>query len=56
MKLTILRHLKVGPVLATEGKSHQTKMYTHCRWFVKGNGAGAGVSDNGKQMKKSVEG
>ncbi len=41
-KLTILRSLKMGPVLITEGESHQTKRYTHCWWFVKGNGAGRG--------------
>jgi hypothetical protein len=29
-KLSISQRLKMGPVIATEGKSHQTKKYTHC--------------------------
>ncbi len=40
----------MGPVLATEGKSHQTKTHYHCRWCVEGNGAGAGALDDGKWM------
>jgi hypothetical protein len=47
-KLTISQHLKMEPVLATEGKSHQTKAPYHCQWCVEGNGAGAGASDDGK--------
>ncbi len=44
------------PVIATEGESHQTKTYTHCRWFVKGNGSGVGASNNKKRMNKSAIG
>jgi hypothetical protein len=39
----------MGPVLATEGGLHQTKTHYHYQWCVKGNGAGAGAPDNGKQ-------
>ena len=46
--VSILRHLKMGPVLATEGESRQTKMYTHCRWCVKANGAGVRASNDWK--------
>ncbi len=38
----------MGPVLATEGKLHQTKTHYHYRWCGEGNGAGAGVADDGK--------
>ncbi len=48
-KLTISRHLKMGPVLASPGELHQTKRCTHCQWCVEGNGAWAGALDNGKQ-------
>jgi hypothetical protein len=49
MKLTTLFHLKMGQVLATEGKLYQTKRCTCCRWCVKGNGARVGASNNGKR-------
>ncbi len=55
-KLTILRCLKMGPVLATEGKSHQTKRYTHCQWCVEGNGAGVGASNDRKRTNDGAVG
>jgi hypothetical protein len=54
-KLTISGHLKMGPVLATEGELHQTKRNTHCQWCVEGNGAGAGAPSN-KDRKRTKDG
>ncbi len=48
-KLTISQHLKMGPVLASPGKTDQTKKCTCCRWCVEGNGAGVGASADEKQ-------
>ncbi len=38
----------MGLVLATEGELRQTATYTASRQCVEANGAGAGVSDDGK--------
>ena len=46
----------MGPVLATEGKLHQTKMYIRCQWCVNGNGSGTGASDDGKQTNEGAVG
>jgi hypothetical protein len=46
--------LKMGPVLATEGKLHQTLSRTTSRQCVEANGVGAGVSNNGKQTNNGV--
>jgi hypothetical protein len=46
----------MGPVLATEGLSHQTKKYTPYQWCVKGNAAGAGAINDRKWTNKSTEG
>jgi hypothetical protein len=56
MKLTILRRLKLGPVLATEGESHQTKTHYHCRWCVEGNDSRGEVFDDGKQTNGGAVG
>ncbi len=46
--LKILRCLKMGPIFASLGKSHQTKTYYHCQWCEEGNGARAEAYDNGR--------
>ena len=38
----------MSPMLVTEGKSDQTAAHTTSRQCVEANGAGAGVSDDGK--------
>jgi hypothetical protein len=38
----------MGPVLATEGESHQTETYARCGQCVEANGAGAGAFIDGK--------
>jgi hypothetical protein len=55
-KLMISWHLKMGPVLVTEGELHQTKRYTQCQWCVKGNVAGAGASNDGKPTNNGAVG
>ncbi len=51
---SILQHLKMGPVLATEGGSYQTETYTPSQQCVEANGVGAWVSNNGKWTNKSA--
>jgi hypothetical protein len=46
----------MGPVLATEGNLHQTATHTASRQCVEDNGAGAGVSDDGKGTNNGVVG
>jgi hypothetical protein len=46
----------MGLVIATEGKSHQTKTYTHCRWYVEDNGSRMGASNNKKLTNESAVG
>ncbi len=44
----------MGPVLATEGGSHQTETYIPSRQCVKANSAGAPVSNDGRLNKSAV--
>jgi hypothetical protein len=53
-KLKISWRLKMGTVLATDGKLCQTKTCTCCQWCVEGNGAGAGASDDGKRTNNGA--
>jgi hypothetical protein len=46
----------MGPVLATEGKLHQTEAYTQSQQCVKANVPGVWESNNGKWMKESAVG
>jgi hypothetical protein len=52
--VSIPRCLKMGPVLATEGKLHQTNMYARCWECAEANGAGAGASNDGTQTNDRV--
>ena len=50
IKLTILRHFKMGPELVTNGDSVQTAAFITSRQCVEAAGTGLGPSDNVKRM------
>jgi hypothetical protein len=52
--VTFLLRLKMGPVLATEGKLRQTASRTASQQCVEANGAGAVASNDGKQTNDGV--
>jgi hypothetical protein len=54
--VSILWHLNMGPVPATEGESHQTETYTPSRQCVEANGARVRVYNNEKWMNKIAVG
>jgi hypothetical protein len=54
--VSILQRLQMRPVLATEGKLHQTETYTPSQQCVKANVAGARVSKNGRVTNRSAVG
>ncbi len=56
INFSISQHLKMGRVLATEGKFHQTEMYAPSLQCVEATSVGVGASNEGKWMNKSVVG
>jgi hypothetical protein len=54
--VSILQHLNLGLVLATEGRSHQTETYTPSRQCVEANGAGGWTSNYGKWTNDTAVG
>ncbi len=53
-KINNFAAFKMGPVLASPGKSYQAKRCTCCQWCVEGNDARAGASDDGKRTNNGA--